>query len=144
MLLLSRDDVAALLSLPDCIGAVEQVFARHARGELPMPPGALGAHVPGGGFHVKTAALPGEGGYFAAKINANFPGNPATVGLPTIQGVITLFDLDTGRPLAVLDSIEITVLRTAAASAVAARHLARADASTVTILGCGNQGRSHL
>ena len=65
-------------------------------------------------------------------------------GLPTIQGVIALFDSADGRPLALLDSIEITILRTAAASAIAARHLARADASTVTVCGCGSQGRSHL
>ncbi len=83
-------------------------------------------------------------GYFAAKINANFPGNPDRHGLPTIQGMIGLFDTANGRALALLDSIEITTLRTAAASAVAARYLARADASTLAICGCGNQGRSHL
>ncbi len=144
MLLLDREDVKALLSLPDCIEAVERVFLLHARGELPVSPGVLGAHVPHGGFHIKTAALPGTPSYFAAKINANFPRNTTTFGLPTIQGVIALFDVETGMPLALLDSIEITVLRTAAASAVAARFLARADASTMTIFGCGNQGRSHL
>jgi alanine dehydrogenase len=144
MLLLNRDDVTALLSLPDCIIAVEEVLRQHARGELPLNPGVLGAHVPGGGFHIKTAALAGSPGYFAAKVNANFPGNPASVGLPTIQGIIALFETGSGRPLAVLDSIEITAVRTAAATAVAARYLATAEASTVTICGCGSQGRSHL
>lgn len=144
MLVLSRPDVAALLSLPDCINAVERVFRQHALGELPIAPGVLGAHLHEGGFHIKTAALGGSPGYFAAKVNANFPMNPATRGLPTIQGVVALFDSVSGRPLALLDSIEITILRTAAASAVAARYLARADASTVTVYGCGSQGRSHL
>jgi alanine dehydrogenase len=144
MLLLTRQDVAALLSLPDCIDAVEQAFGRFARGELPLAPGVLGAHVPGGGFHIKTAGLGGSPGYFAAKINANFPRNLETSGLPTIQGLIALFDAGCGRPLALLDSIEITILRTAAASALAARFLALAEASAVTIVGCGNQGRSHL
>ncbi len=144
MLLLNRDEVADLLSLPDCIDAVERVFRLHARGELPIAPGVLGAHVPHGGFHIKTAALGGIPSYFAAKINANFPRNAALFGLPTIQGVIALFDVDSGRPLALLDSIEITVQRTAAASAVAARYLARPDATTVTVFGCGNQGRAHL
>lgn len=144
MLFLSRHDVASLLSLGECIDAVADAFLRHARGELPAVPGVLGAHVHGGGFHVKTAALGSSPGYFAAKINANFPDNHVRYALPTIQGVIALFDLRSGKPLAILDSIEITILRTAAASAVAARHLARAGAHVVTIYGCGAQGRSHL
>jgi ornithine cyclodeaminase/alanine dehydrogenase-like protein (mu-crystallin family) len=82
--------------------------------------------------------------YYAAKINANFPGNPQRYGLPTIQGVIGLFDATNGRLLALIDSIEITSIRTAAATAVAARYLARLDSQLVMIIGCGNQGRSHL
>ncbi len=144
MLFLNRRDVASLLTLGECIDAVADAFLRHARAELPAGPGVLGTHVLGGGFHVKTAALGASPGYFAAKINANFPDNHLRHGLPTIQGVIALFDVVSGRPLALLDSIEITILRTAAASAVAARHLARADARVVTICGCGPQGRSHL
>lgn len=144
MLFLDRQDVIALLPIADCITAVERAFAAHATGKLPISPGVLGAQVNDGGFHIKTAALGSSPGYFAAKINANFPGNPDRHGLPTIQGMIGLFDTANGRPLALLDSIEITTLRTAAASAVAARHLARADASTLAICGCGNQGRSHL
>ncbi|MGH8198145.1 MAG: ornithine cyclodeaminase family protein [Steroidobacteraceae bacterium] len=144
MLFLDRAEVAALLTLSECMAAVERAFAAHAAGELPTPPGVLGAHVEAGGFHVKTAAIGGNPGYYAAKINANFPGNPELHGLPAIQGLIALFDTATGRPLAVLDSIEITILRTAAASAIAARHLARADAATLLICGCGIQGRAHL
>ncbi len=144
MLFLNRNDVADLLDYPDCIAAVEDVFRQHATGKLPLPPGVLGAHAPGGGFHIKTAALAGTPGYFAAKVNANFPGNPAAFGLPTIQGVIALYDLVNGRVLALLDSIEITILRTAAASAVAAKYLSLPDAATVTICGAGSQGRSHL
>jgi alanine dehydrogenase len=144
MLFLDRQDVIALLPIADCITAVEKAFASHANGELPTAPGVLGAHVAGGGFHVKTAALGTAPGYFAAKINANFPGNPDRHGLPAIQGMIGLFDAATGRPLALTDSIEITTLRTAAASAVAARHLARADAAIIAICGCGIQGRAHL
>ena len=144
MLILTRTDVAQLLDLADCIDAVERAFVQHALGELPAAPGILGAHVPGGGYHIKTAALGSEPGYFAAKINANCPDNFKIRGLPTIQGVIALFDLLSGLPLAILDSIEITILRTAAASAVAARRLSRVDASRVTICGCGVQGRSHL
>jgi alanine dehydrogenase len=144
MLFLDRQDVSALLPIADCIAAVERAFAAHATGELPAAPGVLGVHLADGGFHVKTATLGSDPGYYAAKINANFPANPERHGLPTIQGMIGLFDSATGRPLALLDSIEITILRTAAASAIAARHLARADAAILTICGCGIQGRAHL
>ena len=144
MLFLDRQDVIELLPIADCIAAVEQAFTAHADGILPAAPGVLGAHVTAGGFHVKTAALGSNPGYFAAKINANFPGNPERHGLPAIQGMIGLFDTANGRPLALTDSIEITTLRTAAASAIAARYLACADAATIAICGCGNQGRAHL
>jgi alanine dehydrogenase len=142
-LVLSRRDVSRLLDMKECIAAVERAFALHAAGAT-IAPGVLGSHVGGGGFHVKTAGLVGDEHVFVAKVNANFPANPQLRGLPTIQGVIVLFDADTGQPLAVLDSIEITSVRTAAATAVATRHLARTDASIVTICGCGEQGRSQL
>ncbi len=144
-LILTREDVARLLRMPECIDAVECAFLRHARGET-IPPGVLSTHVEGGGFHVKSAGLLGVGKgrpLYAAKVNANFPANPARSGLPTIQGVIALFDAGDGRPLALLDSTEITCLRTAAATAVAAKYLAP-DPAAVTICGCGEQSRSQL
>jgi alanine dehydrogenase len=142
-LLLTRADVTKLLGLDDCIAAVENAFRLHGEGRLESP-GILGAHVPGGGFHIKTSLFGNGRKYFAAKTNANFPGNPKRFGLPTIQGVILLFDAENGVPLAVMDSAEITILRTGAATAVAAKYLARADAHIVTIGGCGNQGRVQL
>jgi ornithine cyclodeaminase/alanine dehydrogenase-like protein (mu-crystallin family) len=146
-LVLRRADVAALLTMDVCIVAIEDGFRAHAAGHTDAP-AVLGAHVTHGGFHVKTAGLTGTAAngrhLFAAKVNANFPANPVRHGLPTIQGVIALFDGDRGELLALLDSIEITSLRTAAATAVAAKHLARADAATATIVGCGVQGRSQL
>ena len=141
-LLLTRGDVAALLTLDECIAAVEHAFALQAEGKA-LGPGVLGLHVPGGGFHVKAAGLPLGRFYVAAKLNANFPDNPAR-GLPTIQGVVVLSDGETGQPLALMDSMEITVLRTGAATAVAARYLARLDARVATIVGCGRQGRIQL
>jgi alanine dehydrogenase len=142
-LLLTRGDVAALLTLDECIAAVEEAFALQAGGRA-LGPGVLGLHVPDGGFHIKTAGLALSRLYVAAKLNANFPANGSRRGLPTIQGVVVLSDGETGRPLAVMDSMEITGLRTAAATAVAARHLARPDASVATIVGCGRQGRVQL
>ncbi len=145
-LVLTRSDVEALLDMNACIAAVEAAFRAHAEGAA-LPPGVLGTHVPGGGFHVKTAGLATRDGtsrYFVTKTNANFPENPARRGLPTVQGVVSLHDAIDGSLLALIDSMEITTLRTAAATAVAARHLARADARIVTVIGCGVQGRSQL
>lgn len=137
---LTRSDVARLMSLAECIAAVEEVFRAQAQGEVPEP-GLLGFHVAAGGFHIKAAA---DGRYFAAKVNANFPGNPAAHNLPTVQGILALYDADRGIPLALMDSIEITGQRTAAASAVAAKYLARADARIASIVGCGVQGAYQL
>src|SRR5438094_203885 len=96
------------------------------------------------GFHIKAAALSLSRPWFAAKINGNFSQNRERFGLPSIQGVVLLCDGQNGYPLALLDSIEITIRRTGAATAVAAKYLARADARVVTICGCGNQGRIQL
>jgi ornithine cyclodeaminase/alanine dehydrogenase-like protein (mu-crystallin family) len=104
----------------------------------------LGTHARGGGFHAKTAGLLDERAVYAAKINANFPGNPRLHGLPTIQGIVLLSDATTGAPLAIMDSIEITRLRTAAASAVAAKYLSRPESRIMTIVGCGAQAASHV
>lgn len=142
-LVLTGRDVARVLDVRDCIDAVERAFRQHAAGTT-IAPGVLGAHVEGGGFHVKTAGLLEGRPIFAAKVNANFPGNPARFGLPTIQGVLALFDAAQGALLAVMDSAAITSLRTAAATAVAAKFLAREDAAVATICGCGEQGRSQL
>ncbi len=142
-LLLSRRDVTALLRLDECIDAVEQAFKAHAEGRS-LPPGVLGVHAKDGGFHIKAAGLELNRPYFAAKVNGNFMRNQARFGLPSIQGVIVLCDAETGALLAVMDSIEITILRTGAATGVAAKYLARADAATATICGCGNQGRVSL
>jgi ornithine cyclodeaminase/alanine dehydrogenase-like protein (mu-crystallin family) len=131
------------LSLRDCIDAVDEIFRLQGEGKVPVP-GILGVRATGGGLHVKAGLLPGNRNYFIAKLNANFPGNNARFGLPTIQGVIAVFDAQNGVPLAILDSIDITLKRTAAASAVAAKYLARKDSSVATICGCGQQGRAQL
>jgi alanine dehydrogenase len=141
-LLLTASEVAALLDLPTCMAAIEDVMRRHVAGET-VGPRVLGLPVAGGGLHVKGAALSGPDARLAVKMNANFPANPERFGLPTIQGVLVLFDGVCGRPLALLDSMTLTALRTAATSALAARYLARPDAATLTICGCGLQGAMH-
>ena len=141
-ILLGRSDVERLLAPAACIAAVEQAFGDYALGKVAAP-GILGMHAGTGGFHVKAGFLAADRPYFAAKINANFPGNAAR-GLPTIQGAIVLFDAAEGVPLAVMDSMSVTALRTAAASAVAAKHLARESVGTLLLYGCGAQAREQL
>jgi ornithine cyclodeaminase/alanine dehydrogenase-like protein (mu-crystallin family) len=141
MLLLSRVDVARLMDFPAYVEAVEAGFRAAASGDA-LAPAAAAFHVPGGSYHAKAAALlAGDPPVMAIKLNGNYPGNPAHNGLPTVQGVIYLADATNGRPLALMDSIEITINRTGAATTLAARHLARRESRIATICGAGVQGR---
>jgi alanine dehydrogenase len=142
-LLLDRGDVASLLSIDECMDAVEHAFCLHAEGKA-LPPKVLGLHCENGGFHIKAGILGIERSYFVAKVNANFPCNPKQYALPTIQGVIVVCDAVNGRLLALMDSIEITIIRTGAATGVAAKYLASANVPVATICGCGNQGKISL
>src|ERR1051325_9954785 len=132
MLFLSRSDVASLLTIDDCIDAVEGAFRALGEGRVGAP-AVASVHAEGGAFHIKAAIANGR---FAAKVNGNFFN-----AVPRIKGVLALCDATDGTPLAVMDSIEITILRTGAATAVAAKYLAREDAKTALICGCGLQGR---
>jgi ornithine cyclodeaminase/alanine dehydrogenase-like protein (mu-crystallin family) len=142
-LVLTRAEIAGLMTPADYLGAVETAFrlSKEGRTEMPLPMAIHG--VGGGAFHAKAAAMFGGRKLVALKLNGNFPDNPAR-GLPTIQGVILLCDANTGAVLAIMDSIEITLRRTAAASALAAKHLARAGAETLAIIGCGAQARAQV
>lgn len=142
-LLLKRSEIASLLSVEECIAAVEQAFKLYAEGKT-TPPGMLAVHARDGGFHIKAGQLELGRSYFAAKLNANFPQNTKMFGLPLIQGIVALCDGENGYPLALMDSMEITIIRTGAATGVAAKYLARPDAKVATICGCGNQGRISL
>ena len=124
LLLLTRSDVRALMTFPDYLTAMEQAFRMYAEGHT-LVPGLLHVEAPAGEFHIKAGGLVLDRTYFAIKANGGFFQNRTRFGLPNIQGVIVLFDGDTGSPLALLDSIEITVRRTAATVALAAQHLAR-------------------
>jgi alanine dehydrogenase len=143
MRILSRRDVLELLSLRECIDAVERAFRSHAEGRT-LGPGVLGVPAGRGGFHIKAAGLVDQRSYFAAKINANFPENPQRLGLPTIRGTVVLADAETGEPLAMMDSASVTALRTGAATAVAAKYLARRDSRAAAVVGCGAQGEIQL
>jgi len=136
---------AALRRLLPAGVVVDAVAAalRHAGPRAVSGHAALAYDVDAGAFHVKTTALDAPRAVYIAKINANFPGNPGR-GLPTIQGVAALFDAEDGRLLALLDSPELTALRTGAATAVAARHLARADSTRCLVVGAGRQALAQV
>src|ERR1700686_1162445 len=105
-LLLRRSDVAELLSLKECIDAVEEIFRQQGKGKVPAP-GILGVKAPRGSLHVKAGLLPGDRSHVVAKLNTNFPGNGPQFGLPTLQAAIVLSDAGNGSPLALLDSMEV-------------------------------------
>src|ERR671937_1067311 len=111
-------------------------FVRHHEGAWAMPP-KFYLESPG---HGDFRAMPARGGDLAMlKWISSFPGNPAQ-GLPTVMGVVVLSDAATSAPVALLDARSVTALRTGAVAAVAAQALAREDARTVGIVGCGLHG----
>jgi alanine dehydrogenase len=141
--IIHRSEVRSLLGIEDCIEAVENAFKLRALGQASAP-GILGTHTPRGGFHTKTGILDLGTKYFVSKTNANFPDNKKLNGLPTIQGIVIVSNADNGRLLAVMDSMELTIIRTGAATAVAAKYLSKKNSSVALICGCGNQGRISL
>ena len=143
ILYLSRADVEAVgLPMTDIIEALEEMFREKGAGRVEMPP-KPGIHTrPDAFIHAMPAYIPA---LEAAGIKwiAGYPGNQAK-GLPYITGLLVLNDPDTGLPLAIMDATWITAQRTGAATAIAARRLARPDSATVGIVACGVQGRSNL
>jgi ornithine cyclodeaminase/alanine dehydrogenase-like protein (mu-crystallin family) len=143
-LILTRSEIAELMNFSDYVEAVEQAFRLLASTQI-LGAGVLDIPGKDGMFHVKGAGMPfGDKLFVAVKVNGNFPENKNRYGLPTIQGAILLCDAIHGFPLAFLDSTEITIQRTGAATALAARHLARTNSEVATICGCGKQGRIQL
>jgi alanine dehydrogenase len=142
-LLLSRALISKLATPKEYIDAIRTAFADLAEGHLHLP---SVAHVSGigGTFHIKAAGRVAAPAFAAVKVNGNFPNNGDQYRLPTIQGFIALFDAECGNLLALMDSIEITARRTAAATALAAQYLADPNAHTVGIVGCGVQARYHI
>jgi len=135
---LSREQVMSVLEMPRVIKGVEQVYRMKANGETVVWP--LVSHE----FEHANAVMDIRSGYVAGmklhglKMLNNFPGN-ARLGLPGFNGMLMIFDSDTGLPLGVLDASYITGMRTGAAGAIAARALAREDSTRLLVLGAGKQ-----
>lgn len=142
VLLLSRSAIAKLATSRDYLDTMQTAFADLATGRFDVP---AVAHVPGIGgiFHIKSAQRAGSPALAVIKVNGNFPGNKER-GLPTIQGFVALLDAECGCVLALMDSIEITARRTAAATALAAKYLARPGSRKLAMIGCGVQARYHV
>jgi alanine dehydrogenase len=133
---LDYDAVLAAVPLAEAIERVAAAFVAHRRGAWVMPPKVYLDAPPYGDFR----AMPARGdGLALLKWVTSFPGNPAR-GLPTVTGVICLSDATSGEPLMLLDARSVTALRTGAVAAVATRALARPEARTVGVVGCGLHG----
>jgi len=143
ILYLSQADVETVgLTMADVIKALEQMFHEKGAGRVEMPP-KPGIHTrPDAFIHAMPAYIPALESA-GMKWVSGYPENQKR-GLPYITGLLILNDPETGIPLAVMDCVWITAKRTGAASAVAAKYLARPDSEIVGILGCGVQGRSNL
>jgi ornithine cyclodeaminase len=145
MLVLTEADLRRIVSLDaSAVDCVEEAFAALATRPVAMPP-ILRLDIPEhrGEVDVKTAYIPGLDG-FAIKVSPGFFDNPS-LGLPSLNGLMILFSTKTGLVEALLlDNGYLTDVRTAAAGAVAARHLSRPDAAVATIFGAGVQARLQL
>lgn len=144
ILYISQADINKInLSMSEIINQLEIAFAEKAEGRVEMPP-KPGIH-PGDSdnfIHAMPAYIPAMKSA-GVKWVSGFPQNQER-GLPYISGLLILNDTETGLPISVMDCVWVTAKRTGAATAIAAKHLARPDSSVVGILGCGVQGRSNI
>jgi len=143
VLYLSRKDVENVeLSMTEIIAVIDKMFKEKGQGNIEMPP-KPGIHTRENAFiHAMAAYVPGLDAA-GVKWVSGYPANQQK-GLPYISGLLILNDPDTGIPIAIMDAAWITAKRTGAATAVAAKYLARRNSSTVGIIACGVQGRSNL
>jgi ornithine cyclodeaminase/alanine dehydrogenase-like protein (mu-crystallin family) len=142
LLYLSQEDAVSVgMTMEETIRAVEDALREHGLGEFENPPKP--------GVHPKNAFIHAMPGYLPRKKAAglkwisSFSSNTA-LGIPPVMGLFILNDVRTGQPLAVMDCRWLTAMRTGAASAVAAKLLARKDPKVVGIVGAGVQGRYNL
>lgn len=142
MIVLSHADVEALLSMKDAIEVIAQVMPAVSAGQAELP---LRSVIPVGGPN-RMGIMPGalsDPACFGIKLVSLFPGNPAK-GLSSHRGAMVLFEAETGEATAMMDASLLTAIRTAAASGVATRALAREDCETLAIIGYGEQAEHHL
>jgi len=142
-LFVNKEKIASLLPMEECIEVMEKMFRSLATGEclqplrnimrLPDGSGVLGM-MPGHAAKLEVMGI---------KVISVFHANKEA-GFPSHQGIVMLFDAKNGQPLMLFDALEITAIRTAAASAVATKLLSRKDSSTLAIIGSGEQAKRHI
>jgi ornithine cyclodeaminase len=140
---IDAERVKALLSMQDCIDVMAQAMAAVSTGNVTLPPRMIVPADGKGSFFALMPAVASTLEGYGAKLLSLTPTN-ATHGLPVIRGQFLLFEKDTGAPVAVLDAASLTAIRTAAASGLATRLLARPDARSCGIFGTGVQAETHL
>jgi ornithine cyclodeaminase len=138
LLLISREEVARHLTYQACIPLMREAMIALSQGRTRQSLRNIIDLDGGRAFGVMPGAM--DGGAFGAKLVSVFPG---VSGAPSHQGVVALFEPETGAPSAIVDASEVTGIRTAAASAAATDALARADSKTLAILGTGEQAVRH-
>jgi alanine dehydrogenase len=138
-MLLSRQQVRNVFDMSGYISAVENVFRLYGEGKVEMPP-KLYLTFPNGDLRCMPAYIPSM--KIAGVKNVNV--HPDNLGLPSVMATITLFDPETGFPLAIMDGTHITNMRTGAAGGVAAKYLSREDSKTASFIGAGEQAKTQL
>jgi alanine dehydrogenase len=139
----SKEKVASLLPMNECISVMEKMFLSLAKGQCLQPLRSLMWLPDRSGLLGMMPGYAGELGVMGIKVITVFPRN-AEAGFASHQGVVILFDAKNGTPIAFLDGEEITAIRTAASSALATRTLSRPDSSLLAIIGSGEQAARHI
>lgn len=142
-LFVNKEKIASLLPMEECIQVMEKMFHSLAAGECLQPLRNIMRLPDGSGV---LGMMPGHAanlGVVGIKVITVFHANSES-GLPSHQGIVMLFDAKNGQPLMLFDALEITAIRTAAASAVATKLLSRENSSTLAIIGSGEQAKRHI
>jgi ornithine cyclodeaminase/alanine dehydrogenase-like protein (mu-crystallin family) len=143
VLIIGADTVRRLLPMPECIEAMDRAMRAASNGAVHAPARIIAPLTDGLSYFIVMPGCLESPPLYGAKLVSLHPSNPGRE-LPAVQGFVALFDGASGSPVALIDGAEITRLRTAAASALATRALARTDAVTHGIFGAGVQAASHL
>ena len=142
-LFVNKEKISSLLPMEECIEVMEKMFHSLAAGECLQPLRNIMRLPDGSGV---LGMMPGHAaklGVMGIKVISVFHANKET-GFPSHQGIVMLFDAMNGQPLILFDALEITAIRTAAASAVATKLLSRKNSSTLAIIGSGEQAKRHI
>jgi len=143
VLILDSETTLRNLTMRACIDLMAATQAAISRGDIELPLRSMLQVTDNAGYFGVMPGEIGDFGVFGAKLVTLFPANPA-LGIPTVQGHILLFNRADGTPLALVEAASVTAVRTAAASGAATRVLARQDAATLAVLGCGVLAETHL